>query len=226
MYSKYLLVKNIYLYFLILLPIPLFIIIIIYFFFSTINTLAGDQFKPEFLKINPMHCVPTLDDNGFILWDSHVICTYLATKYSTDNIVLCPQDPCLRAKLDLRMHYNNATLFARYYRLIAPIFFGNDTELKEESIADVLTALDFLEIFLKDDDYLVGKSLTVADLCTVTTVTTIIKIMPNLDTARYTKTLAWVERLSLLPYFKELNTDKCDAFYLKYIESLEKNKVT
>lgn len=172
-----------------------------------------------------MHCVPTIDDNGYVLWDSHSICTYLASKYATtENSSICPQDHNLRGKLDQRLHFNNSTLFARYYRLIVQIFFGSATELKEDHIADVLAALDFLETFLSVDDYLVGNNLTVADFCTVTTVSTIWKILPNFDTTKYPKISAWIERLSLLPYYKELNADKCDAFYLCFEETVNKNK--
>lgn len=32
-------------------------------------------------QINPSHTVPCLDDDGFIIWDSHTILVYLVEKY-------------------------------------------------------------------------------------------------------------------------------------------------
>jgi glutathione S-transferase len=46
---------------------------------------AGLQFgvvqTPEYRKMNPMSLVPTIDDDGFIVWESHTIVRYLAEKY-------------------------------------------------------------------------------------------------------------------------------------------------
>ena len=50
-----------------------------------VNTLAGEQKKPDYLAINPMGKVPALDDDGLVIWDSQAILVYLARKYgSTD----------------------------------------------------------------------------------------------------------------------------------------------
>ncbi len=50
---------------------------------------AGDQFKPEFLALNPNHKIPVLDDDGLILWESGAILLHRAEKYGK----LLPADP-------------------------------------------------------------------------------------------------------------------------------------
>jgi len=45
-----------------------------------IDTRAGDQFKPEFLKVNPNGKVPVIVDEGQVVFDSNAILLYLAEK--------------------------------------------------------------------------------------------------------------------------------------------------
>ena len=45
-----------------------------------IDTRSGDQFKPEFLAINPNGKVPAIVDDGKIIFDSNAILLYLAEK--------------------------------------------------------------------------------------------------------------------------------------------------
>jgi GST-like protein len=40
----------------------------------------GDQFKPEFLALNPNGKVPVIDDDGVVVFDSNAILLYLAEK--------------------------------------------------------------------------------------------------------------------------------------------------
>ena len=41
---------------------------------------VGDQFKPEFLALNPNGKVPVIDDDGTVVFDSNAILLYLAEK--------------------------------------------------------------------------------------------------------------------------------------------------
>ncbi len=46
----------------------------------SVDTRTGDQFKSEFLAINPNAKVPAIDDDGVIMFDSNAILLYLAEK--------------------------------------------------------------------------------------------------------------------------------------------------
>ena len=45
-----------------------------------VDTRKGEQFKPEFLKVNPNAKVPAIDDDGVLVFDSNAILLYLAEK--------------------------------------------------------------------------------------------------------------------------------------------------
>lgn len=36
---------------------------------KSLNLMVGEQLKPEFVAINPQHCVPTLVDGDLTLWE-------------------------------------------------------------------------------------------------------------------------------------------------------------
>jgi glutathione S-transferase len=49
--------------------------------FVVVDLKEGQNFQPDYVAINPFSKVPAIDDNGFILWESGAILTYLASKY-------------------------------------------------------------------------------------------------------------------------------------------------
>jgi GST-like protein len=60
-----------------------------------VDTRKGDQFKPEFLKVNPNGKVPAIDDDGVFVFDSNAILLYLAEKTGK---FLAPNTPMNRAQ--------------------------------------------------------------------------------------------------------------------------------
>src|SRR3989440_328390 len=61
-----------------------------------VDTRKGDQFKPEFLKVNPNGKVPAIDDDGVFVFDSNAILLYLAEKTGK---FLAPNTPASRAQV-------------------------------------------------------------------------------------------------------------------------------
>src|SRR5437773_9612924 len=43
-----------------------------------VDTRKGDQFKPEFLAVNPNGKVPAIDDNGVFVCDADAVLLYVA----------------------------------------------------------------------------------------------------------------------------------------------------
>ncbi len=57
----------------------------------------GGTDSPDYRERNPNGLVPTIEDDGFVLWESNVIVRYLATKHRAE--ALFPTD--LRARSDV-----------------------------------------------------------------------------------------------------------------------------
>jgi glutathione S-transferase len=68
-----------------------------------LNLLAGDQLKPDYLKLNPNGVVPTLDHDGAIVIDSNVITEYLDEVEPEASFT--PEDPVARARMRTLMHF-------------------------------------------------------------------------------------------------------------------------
>ena len=69
-----------------------------------LDLLAGDQLKPDYLKLNPNGVVPTLDHDGAIVIDSSVIIEYL-DEIAPQPLDFTPHDPVQRAKMRTLMHF-------------------------------------------------------------------------------------------------------------------------
>ena len=69
-----------------------------------LDLLAGDQLKPDYLKLNPGGVVPTLDHDGAIVIDSSVIIEYL-DEIAPEPENFTPREPVARAAMRALMRF-------------------------------------------------------------------------------------------------------------------------
>ena len=62
----------------------------------------GGTDTPEYRAMNPMGLIPTIDDDGVILWESHTCARYLAAKNNSDG--LWPDNVSVRAEAEKWMN--------------------------------------------------------------------------------------------------------------------------
>ncbi len=82
-----------------------------------INLKDGEQFKPDFLKINPFHHVPVIIDDGLRVLESMAILDYLECKYSSHPLL--PQNASQLAKVRMAQMVANNELSSLVIPLIA-----------------------------------------------------------------------------------------------------------
>lgn len=176
-----------------------------------------------FFQLNPEHTVPTLIDNGVVIWDSHAIAGYLVDKYAkTDD--LYPKDLYLRAKCNQRMLFNASTLFVRIRDLCRDVFARGCTERCPDKLSQIADGYDILEAFLATDPFLVGLQLTIADICVAVTVL-LLEIHLPLHADKHSKIVEWIKRVNrTIPFFNKMNMQPVAEFRELIESSYQKNK--
>ncbi|KAM3968083.1 glutathione S-transferase delta 3 [Aphomia sociella] len=176
---------------------------------NVLNLPAGDQFKPDFLKLNPQHTVPTIVDGDFSLWESRAISRYLVNKFGAGS-TLYPEDVQARAVIDQRLDFDLGTLYPRFGNYFYPQIFGG-VKPDEALLKKLEEALVFLNTFLKDHKYAAGSDLTLADLSLVATVSTIDAV--GISLKEYPNILKWFELVkSTAPGYEEANEKGIQQF--------------
>jgi len=162
---------------------------------------AGDQFKPEFLKLNPSHKIPTLVDEGFVLWESRAVMQYLCNKYSPDS-TLYPRDPKKRAIVDRWLNFDISLMESVKSGVMQKAFCGVDPP--EDKMTALKTSLKLTDQLIGDKKYVTGDHLTIADLALL--VTNVPLLMTQYDLSDLPHLKRWLTSLTTdLPYFAEFN---------------------
>lgn len=168
---------------------------------------AGLQFgvvnTPEYRKLNPNGLVPTIDDDGFILWESHAIVRYLCAKHAAGS--LWPTDLQVRANADRWMDW--AFTFAGVLR---PVFWNlirtppdkRDHKAVAEGAQKAGELAGTVDAQLAARPFIAGEALTMGDIplgCHL-------QLWFRLDIARpaVPRLQAWFERLCARPAYAKI----------------------
>ncbi|KAB0799625.1 hypothetical protein PPYR_07505 [Photinus pyralis] len=164
-----------------------------------INFFKGEHKTPEYLAMNPLHTVPTMDDNGKILCDSHAMMSYLVGKFAKDDS-LYPKDLFQRALVDQKFAFDLGVLFPLLKRINFAYISKEVTSLTPKMREDVGEAYDFLEKMLKGKEWIALDHVTLADFCCYTSLTCLVYHVP-IDPVAYPCLKRWFDRCRHLPLF-------------------------
>jgi len=171
------------------------------------RTDAGMQFgvtkTPEYMKMNPNSLVPTIEDDGFVLWESHTIVRYLSAKHSMGK--LYPAE--LKARADAERWMDWAFTFQAAMRNVfwglirTPAEKRDAKAIEEARVKSNQLATDVLERSLAGRAYVTGRDFTMGDIPIGCEVQRWMRCpierpkLPNVE--------AWFERLRERPAFRK-----------------------
>ena len=143
----------------------------------------GEHRKPEFLAINPMGKVPAIEDNGFYLWESGAILSYLSEQYDSE-----------KSSLQKRAEINQWILFANS-TLAQGIFIESSREKEMPKLFPPLND------HFNQHQYLVDDTFTAADVA-VGAYLAYMPMMLQINFSDYSGIDNYVKRLSERPAFQ------------------------
>jgi len=164
---------------------------------------SGDSREPAFLAINPNGHVPTIDDDGFILWESMAINLYLAKQHGLGTLYPTTlQGEALAWQWSFWgiTEIERPVLTAMFNRAILPED-KRDAALADQAEKDLQQPLRVLDGAVAKTPYLTGDGFTVADL----NVASILSWArpARIDMAPFPKLADWLSRCALRPAAKE-----------------------
>jgi glutathione S-transferase len=127
----------------------------------------GKTDTPEYIQLNPNRLVPTIDDNGFVLWESSAIVRHLAQRYGRGT--LSPADEQTFAKADQWMDWTLSTLYPDiistcFIQLVRTTAADRNNEAVATAATRVGDKLGILNRQLTGRTFILGDQLTMADI--------------------------------------------------------------
>jgi glutathione S-transferase len=168
----------------------------------------GEHKNPEYLALNPNGAVPTLVDGDFVLTESRAIMQYLAAKKPESGLL--PAGERERAEIT-RWQFWDASHFSpqvgtlAFQKLFKPMMgMGEpDAHKIEEALAGFRRFAAVLNQRLEGKQYVVGNTLTLADLTLASSL--MYAKQSDAPLAEFPHVQAWFTRMSDMDAWKKTN---------------------
>jgi glutathione S-transferase len=126
----------------------------------------GRNNEPAYLAMNPNALVPTLEEDGFILWESNSIVRYLAAKYGAGRLE--PADLRERARanswMDWQLSVASPAVFALFWGLIRTPAEKRDQAAIDASREKTGAAMKILDGQLGKTPFVAGETFSMGDI--------------------------------------------------------------
>lgn len=171
-----------------------------------VDLAKGQQRTPEFLRMNPNGQVPVLDDDGFLLTESHAIMQYLAD--ITPGQTIYPTE--VRARADVNRwlfwsayHFQPAISVLGWENLVKPMIGAGETDPKEVQRGEhlVTRCAQVLDGHLAGKQWVAQERLTLADLALAAPL--MVTGPARLPVTGYANLQAWFGRVQELPAWQK-----------------------
>jgi glutathione S-transferase len=165
--------------------------------FGVVNT-------PEYRKLNPNGLVPTIADDGFILWESNAIVRYLAAKHAAGT--LWPADLKVRADADRWMDWCTSTLgpafLPVFWNLVRTAPEQRNMQAIEDASKKTGEVLARLDAALAGRDFIAGDRFGMGDIAFGPIVYLVNNV--SFDRPKLANYDAWYARISARPAFRKV----------------------
>jgi len=172
----------------------------------SVDMAARAHRQPAYRALNPYARVPTLEDDGFALYESTAILEYLELCYPQPPLV--PGDARGRALVSMHMKLCDLEMAPPTSSIIFPKRFlpreRRDEAEMARSRSRIQQHLQILERQLDDRAYLVADTYTLADVC----YTPFVYFLPLMEIEPPPAVAAWCERLLTRPSARDTEPDR------------------
>jgi len=126
----------------------------------------GQNGEPWYRTLNPNGVVPTLEEDGFVLWESNACVSYIASKYGPGRLE--PSDLRQRASAHRWMDWQLTTLgpaiFPMFWGLVRTPQDQRDPQAIDAARAKTEDCLRVLDRYLGETAFLAGDAFSMGDI--------------------------------------------------------------